>query len=1159
MAANIATLILQADPRGLLVGKRALDQTTVSAAATQGAVIKANEAFSSNAAGIAAAARSMGLMALAYAGFSGVSGSIQMARDFNAALAETSTLIEGTPAELDALTEASRAMSVQFGGTATAQMQAFYEALSAGVGNVSEATTFMDAANKLAVGGVTDVTTAVDVLTTAMNSYASTGLTAAEASDAMFISALAGKQNIDDLSASLGQIVPLTSNLGISFDEVNAALAALTLQGQTTSIATTGLRSAIANILVPTSQAADMAAELGIQFDVQALKAQGLSGFIDMVTEATDGNQEAMGKLFGSTEALTAMMAFAGGAGDAFAEILVDMENKAGATDAAFEKMANSLDQRWNRAVASMQDIGVRLGTMLMTVIVPSLEFMAEAVEGVQLAMQDIGYLVGWSETTAMMDWRLQRVSLAMDENARAARALTLELPRGVEVSRQMVEAKIMETEAYLAASEASRAQAYQVLMSSTSYLEATDRINSLTTELDGLIEVQRNLANAELGVGSMIQNDPAALSGQIIAIRIALVEAQREQEALLESVGPLSDAYLDAVQSVANLEVQLANTTGETLVLAETTETVAVATEEASGAAARLSDQLAGLALGGSVFGQLSLLASDLGVNIELAERLNSALNNTAGIEEPSSGPSVSFGDSVGPVEFGDVGNAVLGFGDLSESVRTTRRDVADLTTGTNDLSAALSGGSGGGGASGAADDLGQEFMRLMERLDPALAATNEFAEAQDLLNRALAAGITDQATYDDAMERLRDNLAESSNSVEDLARNITDDLLGAFDLLIESGGKDFSGFTEGLVSNFSDAIAMMVSKAASARLGQALGGAGGAAGGGAGSALGGLGSIIGSIIPGLGTVVGGVVGSLAGSLLGGLFGGRGNGPRAQAREREREQISETRAGLWRQILTLEGRDVELRQAELEQLPKSLRGLGERVQLLQQEAELRQASEGLWQQILTLEGRTAELRAMELATIPESLQHLQIRIWRLQDEAAATAEAEAATAEAAAAAEIILNERLGLENELLTLQGNTAELRRRELETLDPANRALQVMIWGLQDAKAAMEALSENDFATLLDYQRAVDRATNSSANLTGNVVRFPTGEPINSNTLSQANDPMNLKLDRVVLELQKMRDDQKKANDQLVTNTGNMVSYDKKFDVVGMKVRP
>src|SRR5690606_21815837 len=57
----------------------------------------------------------------------------------------------------------------------------------------------------------------------------------------------------------------------------------------------------------------------------------------------------------------------------------------------------------------------------------------------------------------------------------------------------------------------------------------------------------------------------------------------------------------------------------------------------------------------------------------------------------------------------------------------------------------------------------------------------------------------------------------------------------------------------------------------------------------------------------------------------------------------------------------------------------------------------------------------------------------------------------------AAADATNALRERESLERQLLQLQGNTAELRRRELEALDESNRALQQQIWAYQDLSTA------------------------------------------------------------------------------------------------------
>ena len=397
---NYASLVLGAETSGLLKGKKALEETTRAGANTDKAIRGLDGRFkkTGDSAGAAApkverfsqatdATRSVALMATraltgmaaGYASFAAAGASINMARDFNAALAETSTLIEGTPEQLDALTEASRSMAREFGGSATDQVKAFYQAISAGADGVEGATQLLDQANKLAIGGITDVTTGVDALTTAMNAYGPDVLSAAEASDAMFVAMRAGKTTIGELSGSLGQIVPIASSAGVSFDEVTAGIAALTTQGLSTASATTGLRQVLASVIAPTKQATDAATALGISFDVQALKSKGLAEFLDDVITKTGGNEAAMAQLFGSVEALGAALAFAGGAGGTFTDILADMEIKAGATDAAYLKMSESLDQRWNKLTAAATDIALGFGNALLAVVVPAMEGIAAA------------------------------------------------------------------------------------------------------------------------------------------------------------------------------------------------------------------------------------------------------------------------------------------------------------------------------------------------------------------------------------------------------------------------------------------------------------------------------------------------------------------------------------------------------------------------------------------------------------------------------------------------------------------------------------------------------------------------------------------------------------------------------------------------------------
>lgn len=192
------------------------------------------------------------------------------------------------------------------------------------------------------------------------------------------------------------------------------------------------------------------------------------------------------------------------------------------------------------------------------------------------------------------------------------------------------------------------------------------------------------------------------------------------------------------------------------------------------------------------------------------------------------------------------------------------------------------------------------------------------------------------------------------------------------------------------------------------------------------------------------------------------------GANSRLAERRAEREGLQER---LWR----LTGNTAAARARELKETLPLNRALLKRIFHLEDVAELEAKREaraterlGLAKELYKLQGRVGKLRSMELQELDPLNRELQRRIWALED-------AQAAEKKATEAAEARATERLGLENTLLTLQGNTAELRRRELAALDPANRSLQKMIWGLEDAKAAMDALDPEKFATRLDFDRA------------------------------------------------------------------------------------
>jgi len=148
----------------------------------------------------------------------------------------------------------------------------------------------------------------------------------------------------------------------------------------------------------------------------------------------------------------------------------------------------------------------------------------------------------------------------------------------------------------------------------------------------------------------------------------------------------------------------------------------------------------------------------------------------------------------------------------------------------------------------------------------------------------------------------------------------------------------------------------------------------------------------------------------------------------------------------LLKSSMTLE----QQRALETAGVDASTKALYDRLYALQDEQRISSQRADLENQLLQLTGSSAEIRQRELQQIDPANRALKEHIWALQDEAAAADKA-------AASAKAIADQNYSLQTRWLTLIGDSEELRRRELEQIDPANRALQQKIWAEEDRQEA------------------------------------------------------------------------------------------------------
>ena len=182
--------------------------------------------------------------------------------------------------------------------------KALFDAVSAGV-PAADAIDFLRTASELAVGGVTDLTTATDGITTVINAF---GLEASEASQvasAFFTAQKFGKTTVEELSTSIGQVAPIAKQAGLGYQELLSAMAILTKQGLNTNIATSTLRATISSLMKPAEGAKKEFDRLGISYGASGLQGDGLMKIMGQISKAAETDTDALAKLIPNVQALT--------------------------------------------------------------------------------------------------------------------------------------------------------------------------------------------------------------------------------------------------------------------------------------------------------------------------------------------------------------------------------------------------------------------------------------------------------------------------------------------------------------------------------------------------------------------------------------------------------------------------------------------------------------------------------------------------------------------------------------------------------------------------------------------------------------------------------------------------------------------------------------
>lgn len=289
----------------------------------------------------------------------------EAAAQFETSTAMVATIADTSQKSLSSISKEVRGYSNETGEAASDMAEATYQAISASI-NTADAAAFAGTATKLAVGGFTSATTAVDVLTTAINAYGLAASDATQLSDYLITTQNLGKTSVDQLAQSVGKVIPLASAYNVQMDNLSSAYAVLTANGIATAESGTYLKSML-NELGDTGSGVSevLLSSTGKTFAQLMEQGYSLGDVMAMLGNAVDGDSTAFNALWNSTEAgIGALSLFNAGA-DKYNSVLESMRTSAGATEKAYSTMADTTDKSKQRMENAFNNLKISVGDVL--------------------------------------------------------------------------------------------------------------------------------------------------------------------------------------------------------------------------------------------------------------------------------------------------------------------------------------------------------------------------------------------------------------------------------------------------------------------------------------------------------------------------------------------------------------------------------------------------------------------------------------------------------------------------------------------------------------------------------------------------------------------------------------------------------------------------
>lgn len=198
----------------------------------------------------------------------------------------------------DQLKNSIRSLSDAFNVPQLEVADALYQTISNQIGEAGQSVQFLTEALKFARATNSNAADSVDLLSGALKSFNLDIDQTARVATTAFKTIDLGRISADRLANTLGRVAPQAGALGLNFEELGAAIAAISIKGSSSNESLTQFRGILTALVKPTDAMKATIASLGFSSSQAAIQTLGLTGVLKALADSTGGSNEAFAKLF---------------------------------------------------------------------------------------------------------------------------------------------------------------------------------------------------------------------------------------------------------------------------------------------------------------------------------------------------------------------------------------------------------------------------------------------------------------------------------------------------------------------------------------------------------------------------------------------------------------------------------------------------------------------------------------------------------------------------------------------------------------------------------------------------------------------------------------------------------------------------------------------